>query len=99
MARSPERAPVLVCVSLAREDQLQRVAYLLYVRGSLRWAGVVRQLPRPSRSAGEIIENVGFMLHGGDHLLVPGPGGVRADDGQGGKVGGQGVQVDRTGVV
>src|SRR5438270_8261497 len=50
MARSPEPAPVLVCVSLAREDQLHRTAYLLYVRGGLRWASLVRQLPRPSRS-------------------------------------------------
>src|SRR5947199_2537803 len=50
MARLPEPATVLVCVSLAREDQLHGVAYVLYVRGSLRWAGVVRQLPRPSRS-------------------------------------------------
>src|SRR5437868_10681123 len=51
MARSPQRAPVLLCVSLAREDQLHRVTYLLDVRGSLRWAGLVRQLPRPSRSS------------------------------------------------
>src|SRR5437588_2978511 len=50
MARSPQWAPVLVCVSLAREDRLHRVAYLLCVRGRLRWAGLVRQLPRPSRS-------------------------------------------------
>src|SRR2546421_6205072 len=50
MARSPERAPLLVCVPTAREDQLHGVAYVLYLRGRLRWAGLVGQLPRPSRS-------------------------------------------------
>src|SRR5439155_25801182 len=34
-----------------------------------------------------------------DHLLMPRPGRMRADDGQAGKVGGQGIQVNRTSVV